>query len=398
MVEYQRLKKLRYTDPDVDHASKRRSSDSAIHLAFEIGESSLFYVITPEMVGLAEQIHGRERTIDMLLRELPSSAVSYFVRSLLVDEIVATNDIENIHSTRKEASDALDAAPDSGVRLSSFASLMWAIVNDVSSIPLESLENIRDIYNSVTAGEIPEGDLPDGELFRAEIVEVRSSAQKVAHRGYHPEEKIKNGLAVMLQEWESPSSSKLNAAILCHLMFEIVHPFYDGNGRTGRYLLTRQLRETLSIVTALTVSKRILDDRDAYYREFKQVEDPRNHGEATHFILFFLALIAEGQQHVIGELEASSRTLLALSDIIRDTIQDSTMGSVVYVLAQAETFGSGPVSLDDLANTIGSDRRTIRTRLTTLEDWGLIEILSRRPLRVALADNAVERIMNDDAP
>lgn len=29
----------------------------------------------------------------------------------------------------------------------------------------------------------------------------------------------------------------LLAAFISHLMFEIVHPFYDGTGRTGRYLL-----------------------------------------------------------------------------------------------------------------------------------------------------------------
>lgn len=67
-----------------------------------------------------------------------------------------------------------------------------------------------------------------------------------------------------------------------------VHPFYDGNGRTGRYLLALYLSSPLSILTTLSLSRVIAANRDAYYRSFKEAEHPLNHGELTHFVMNML--------------------------------------------------------------------------------------------------------------
>ena len=74
-------------------------------------------------------------------------------------------------------------------------------------------------------------------------------------------------------------------AIVSHFLFEYAHPFYDGNGRTGRYLLAVYLSRPLSTLTALSVSRSSAESRGAYYRAFREVEDSLNHGELTPLVL-----------------------------------------------------------------------------------------------------------------
>lgn len=54
-------------------------------------------------------------------------------------------------------------------------------------------------------------------------------------------------------------------AAICHAQFETIHPFVDGNGRTGRVILAKMLRrDGLLTHTTLPVSAGLLHDVDAY--------------------------------------------------------------------------------------------------------------------------------------
>ena len=83
----------------------------------------------------------------------------------------------------------------------------------------------------------------------------------------------------LMDVWFSVTSSMIQQAILSplqiawasHHMFEIVHPFIDGNGRTGRLLLNKILTE-LGAEPILVYFK----DRFEYY-------DSINHFRKLHF-------------------------------------------------------------------------------------------------------------------
>jgi Fic family protein len=65
----------------------------------------------------------------------------------------------------------------------------------------------------------------------------------------------------------SPKHEIFVRAALLHYQFEAIHPFHDGNGRTGRILIPLYLTaQGVLDAPLLFVSKFILENRDDYYR------------------------------------------------------------------------------------------------------------------------------------
>lgn len=65
--------------------------------------------------------------------------------------------------------------------------------------------------------------------------------------------------------------------VVIHYQFESIHPFYDGNGRTGRIIniLYLALKEMLDI-PILYLSRYITETKSDYYRLLQSVRDTDN--------------------------------------------------------------------------------------------------------------------------
>ncbi len=88
-------------------------------------------------------------------------------------------------------------------------------------------------------------------------VEINSYTDiKWIHRNEFNEPEIFEYLTIYLsfiKHYEAPDIYKILAS---YYMFEYIHPFYDGNGRVGRYILAKLLNDNLDSFTALTFSLR----------------------------------------------------------------------------------------------------------------------------------------------
>lgn len=165
------------------------------------------------------------------------------------------------------------------------------------------------MYDKIMEGELPDSKLPDGKVFRKNGVEVIGRGSTVIHVGVEPEERIVSCIESMLALVSTAEVPAVMGAIASHYLFEYAHPFYDGNGRMGRYLLSLFLSEPLSPPTVLSLSRVINENRDTYYKAFKTVEDPLNHGELTFFILTMLELIRIAQSDLIDGISARKAEL-----------------------------------------------------------------------------------------
>lgn len=74
-----------------------------------------------------------------------------------------------------------------------------------------------------------------------------------------------------------------------HYQFEAIHPFFDGNGRTGRIIVLLYLKLTgLLDLPAVFLSSYILENKGDYYKKLREVTEK---GEWQGWIFFMLQMI-----------------------------------------------------------------------------------------------------------
>jgi Fic family protein len=125
----------------------------------------------------------------------------------------------------------------------------------------------------------------------------------------------------LLDDWErflhseAPDFDPLVRLAVGHYQFEAIHPFSDGNGRTGRVLNSLYLIEAgLLSLPVLYLSHYILENRPAYYRLLRGVTE---HGEWESWVLYMLKAIEETANWTLAKVSAIRRLMEATREHVR---------------------------------------------------------------------------------
>lgn len=404
-VAYESLYKLFYKDKSENRFNalqaeleKRLSADSTFKTGIITDSGELFLAVPRELSLLNERILRLERRVSAELRRLPPIAQGAMVRGLVINEVVSTNELEGVHSTRRQINDlledGLEQPTDTNKRFREFAKLYLELSNREKIYP-SSPQDIRSIYDRIMRGEDMDGIKPDGRIFRKEAVDVWANSAKIVHSGVMPESRLIEMMSQMISLADSEDIPEIYSAIMAHFIFEYAHPFYDGNGRTGRYLLALYLGRPLSILTSLSLSRVIAENKTAYYKSFKDAEHPLNYGELTFFVMNILSNIQEAQTEILSDLDKKTTQLDDVEKRLdlfskKYSISDARDINLLFQLVQHQLFSMFPaITLQEISNHVGLGKQMIRKHTKTLEEKGLIQAVTQRPLRFALSDEAI---------
>jgi Fic family protein len=103
-----------------------------------------------------------------------------------------------------------------------------------------------------------------------------------------------------LDEDEPSGLDPLVRMAVLHHQFESIHPFYDGNGRTGRILnLLHLVLHGLLDLPVLYLSRYIMRNKADYYHHLQTVRDT---GEWAAWVLYILKAVEETSRQTIAQV------------------------------------------------------------------------------------------------
>ena len=382
-MSYLALERLSYSNPDHYETvyQNRFSSESTVHLDFYIGEYPAFFLVTPEAVSLVASIYKADKSVSNLRRMLPGVAIQQFTNNALVEEILLTNDIEGVYSTRREIEDVLDSLRQED-RSNRFSGLVqkYHMLQTYDQLPLNTPQDIRAIYNELVLSEVREDapeNIPDGELFRKGEVSVYSKTQKEIHRGLYPESRILSSMENALSFLNNEEIQVMFRIAIFHYLFGYIHPFYDGNGRTSRFISSYLLSQELDPLSGYRLSYTIKESISDYYKAFKLCNSPRNRGDLTPFLLTFLRLIARSMEQLVEALLKRRKRYTYYLRECENTLHidvDGKLFDVYDLLIQARLFSAQGITAEELCSTLRISRNTLASRLKEISPEALLDI------------------------
>lgn len=382
-MAYTELKKFYYGD-EKEYAQEylnRFNSENTVKINFYIGENQAFFIRNVDVMTLAYEIATLDKTIGNLCNRLPGIAKSQYSKKCLIDEIVITNKIEGVHSSRQEISDALDILETQSIakgKRNRFVGLVNKYFKLITSetIPLKNSQNIRAIYDEVFLEEVVSEDpnnKPDGKLFRKNLVSVYSETGKAIHNGLIPEKKIIEAMEQALQFLNNETVIELFRICIFHYFIGYIHPFYDGNGRLGRFLFSYGISKTLTPLISFRISETIKENIREYYRAFTQCNDIRNRGDVTPFLLMQLRMIYLAMVDLEKALNEKRSMWIKYEKMVNDYCNnDKSLRQLYSYLIQAAMFGEVGITMKELQNNMKISSYMIKKLMNNIPEELLI--------------------------
>ena len=379
ILSYVLLSHLYYKDKNAYKAlyEQRISAESTRVLPIKIGNHKAFYCLCPEIHSISMQIMLLDKNISKIQNELPNAALIQFANKCLVDEIKLTNDIEGVYSTRKELVSVLNEASNKAKKKRFYGLLnKYKMLISDNEFALNTSTDIRDIYNDLVLKEVSEDcpdNIPDGEIFRKDMAEVTTPTQKVIHKGAYPETKIIQLMEQALNVLNQKEIPILERISIFHYLFGYIHPFYDGNGRTSRFISSYLLSKEFEFLIGFRLSYTIKAHIKEYYDAFKECNDEKNLGDITPFIIMFLNIILESFQNLYDALEKRINLLLKFSNIIDSNLEMSDeLKAFANILIQVSLFSNEGITKKQLGLELDISESTVNKRLAKLRKIGLL--------------------------
>lgn len=164
---------------------------------------------------------------------------------------------------------------------------------------------------------------------------------------------------------ENEYDSLINMAII-HYQFEIIHPFYDGNGRTGRIInvLYLVLKGKLDY-PILYLSKYINDNRQEYYQLLKKCNNDIN--EIHSFIQYMLKAVKEMSIFTIDFITTIVSSMDKMTSEMKKELPKIYSKELVEYL-----YSHFYTKIDFLKDEFNITRQTASSYLKQLEEKGFL--------------------------
>ena len=193
---------------------------------------------------------------------------------------------------------------------------------------------------------------------------------------------------------EACSMDPLIKMAIIHHQFESIHPFYDGNGRTGRivnilYLVVNDLLD----LPILYLSRYITIHKAQYYQLIQAIRDnaPDNHSDWEAWILFMLRGVEETAQETLMLVRGIARLMAEYKSTLRPLFGKQYKHELINNL-----FSHPYTKIDFMAEAMSVQRKTATKYLNMIVDAGLLEKVQKGRENYYINTSLVKLLTHDN--
>ncbi|HLZ89708.1 MAG TPA: Fic family protein [Puia sp.] len=378
-------------------AIKKRRGISRRTVNFDIGGRFKPQINTPSI--MQQQLHELDLSLGGNLDAsdiIPSEEKQRYLISSLMEEAIASSQLEGAATTRKLAKQMLESnrkPRTSGEQMivNNYSAMQWIVQNKKTPITEESILHLhRLITNDTLANKDEEGAFRTTDDVR--IVDVQTG--EVLHTPPKPE-----GIPQLIQAFclfmndeqkEDFFLHPISKAIIVHFLIGYIHPFADGNGRTARALFYWYLiRKGYWLIEYMSVSRIILGSKAQYSRAYQHTEKDEN--DLTYFVLYNLHCIQRSLEELKKYIERKNREKKSILKLLRSTdYNDRQIVLIEEILNEKKAV----FTVTEVQHKFGVANQTARTDLEYLVSKGILEARkSGNKVRFLLAEDGEKKIM-----
>lgn len=308
-----------------------------------------------------------ERDAVAVLSELKGIANLIPNQSILINAIVLqesqdSSEIENIITTKddlyKAVSETVSKIDASTKEVMFYREALYEGFNKVKAHGFISINDIIDIQAILVQSRQGFRSLPGTQL-------VNDKTNEVVYTPPQSKEQIESLMRTFTEYLNAPERSLAKLAVL-HFQFESIHPFYDGNGRTGRiinvlYLILKDYLE----IPILYLSSYIIKHKEEYYARLQKV---RTEADWENWILFILKGIETTSRQTIEKV----RSIKSLMDATIEEVKEKC--PKIYSKELVETLFENPYCKGEfIEKAAGVERKAAARYLHQLNNAGILD-------------------------
>jgi cell filamentation protein, protein adenylyltransferase len=287
-----------------------------------------------------------------------------FIDTINLQEAQASSAVENIVTTQ----DALFRAAVAEKRIDDKATkevihykdALWYGFEEIKKKPILTTNLFISVMRIIKENQSGIRNLPGTQLRNpatGEIIYTPPEGENVIR------EKLKS-LEIFINE--NVKIDPLIKLALIHYQFEAIHPFFDGNGRTGRIILLLYLKLCgLIDLPSLYLSSYILNNRNEYYKRLRNVTERDDWENWVMYIIDMMEVTSKKGSEKISVIE---KLMTEMGEKIRKKLPK------VYSKDLLEILFRLPYTKRTLLETAGlGNIKTSGNYLKNLEDSGFLK-------------------------
>jgi len=322
---------------------------------------------TRAVLKKAASAHRYLAELKGIAASIPNEAI--LINTLTMQEAKDSSAVENIVTTHDDLYKAglfTDYLNPAAKEVQDYAAALKRGFDQVREIKIIRLGDIIDTQQALEKNKAGLRKLPGTELKNQQTGEVIYTPPQDARQV----ELLMGNLVDYINDSELSDCDPLVKMAIIHFQFESIHPFYDGNGRTGRilnilYLLTQELL-TLPV---LYLSRHIIRNKAEYYQKIQAVRDNNSDNTAWEpWLLFVLDGVEKTAQQTIYLIEQIKVLMMNYKHRIRQELPK------IYSQDLLNNLFSHPYTkIEFMMNDLGVTRLTATKYLDQLVDKSLLK-------------------------